>query len=134
MPIARQWLKFATVGVSNTLLSAAVYALLIGAGVGYLAASALAFTLGAINSYLLNRRWTFRSQARRMPEFCRFACVQVAGLGVNLALLAALVADAGLPRLAAQMAVFPIASLVTFTLSRQLAFRVRPPLQAGGSG
>lgn len=132
--IAIQWAKFAAVGASNTLLSAAVYALLISTGVNYLAASALAFALGALNSYVLNRRWTFRSRARRAPEFCRFACVQLVGLGVNLALLALLVDGAGLPRLAAQLLVFPVASFVTFALSRQLAFRVRQPMRAAESG
>jgi putative flippase GtrA len=132
--VAVQWMKFAAVGLSNTALSAAVYAGLIGIGAQYLAASALAFTLGALNSYVLNRRWTFESRARCAPELCRFACVQLTGLGVNLALLAALVDGAGLPRLAAQLLVFPVASLVTFALSRQWAFRVRQQARAAGSG
>ena len=132
--LVRQWLTFVAVGVSNTLLSAAAYAMLIGVGVHYLAASALAFALGAVNSYALNRRLTFRSRAPRVPEFCRFACVQLVGLGANLGLLAALVDGAGVPRLAAQMLAYPVASLVTFALSRQVAFRVRQPVRAAGSG
>jgi putative flippase GtrA len=121
--VAGQYLRFALVGVSNTLLSTAVYAGFVRFGVPYLIASGLAFAIGALNSYVLNRRWTFRSRGRRTPELARFACVQAVGLLVNLMLLAAFVQDAHLPHLLGQPLAFPLASVVTFALSRQWAFR-----------
>jgi putative flippase GtrA len=120
--IALQWLRFAVVGVSNTLLSTGVFAALFHFGVAYLLASTLAFALGALNSYTLNRRWTFRSHAPRAPELARFLCVQAVGLGVNLALLAGLVELVGIHHVFAQLLAFPAASLITFALSRQWAF------------
>jgi putative flippase GtrA len=121
--IVFQWLRFAAVGVSNTLLSTAVFAALFHLGVPYLVGSALAFALGALNSYTLNRRWTFRSRAPRAPELARFVCVQAVGLGVNLALLAGLVEGAGIHHVFAQVLAFPAASIITFALSRQWAFK-----------
>ena len=121
--IVVQWLRFAAVGVSNTLLSTAVFAALFHLGVPYLVGSALAFALGALNSYTLNRRWTFRSRAPRAPELARFVCVQAVGLGVNLALLAGLVEGAGIHHVFAQVLAFPAASIITFALSRQWAFK-----------
>lgn len=132
--VAAQYLRFVTVGVSNTLISLAAYAALVRLGIPYLAASALAFALGALNSYVLNRRWTFRSRGRCAPELARFACVQAVGLGANLVLLAAFVAGAGAPRLLGQLLAFPLASVVTFALSRQWAFsggRRRPATENG---
>ena len=132
--LVTQYLRFVTVGVSNTLLSTAAYAAFVRLGVPYLAASACAFALGAVNSYALNRRWTFRSRGRRAPELARFACVQAVGLGANLVLLAAFVAGAGVPRLLGQLLAFPLASVVTFALSRQWAFsaaRRRPAAESG---
>jgi putative flippase GtrA len=123
LQILLQWLRFAAVGVSNTLLSTAVFAALFHLGVPYLLGSSLAFALGALNSYTLNRRWTFRSRAPRGPELARFVCVQAVGLGVNLALLAGLVEVAGIPHVVAQVLAFPAASIVTFALSRQWAFK-----------
>jgi putative flippase GtrA len=123
LQILLQWLRFAAVGVSNTLLSTAVFAALFHLGVPYLLGSSLAFALGALNSYTLNRRWTFRSRAPRGPELARFFCVQAVGLGVNLALLAGLVEVAGIPHVVAQVLAFPAASIVTFALSRQWAFK-----------
>jgi len=117
-----QWARFVAVGVSNTVLSWCVYAVLEHVGVHYLLASGLAFALGALNSYVLNRRWTFRSRGRYAPEVVRFAVVQCIGLAVDVLLLGALTEDVGLHHLLAQAIVFPVASGVTFALSRQWAF------------
>jgi putative flippase GtrA len=125
-----QWIRFAVVGAGNTLRSWCVYAVLVRAGVPYLFASSLAFALGAMNSYALNRRWTFASGARRAPEVLRFAVVQGIGLGLNVCLLYALVHDARVHHLVAQVLVFPVASAVTFLLSRHWAFAAAKPVQA----
>jgi putative flippase GtrA len=117
-----QWLRFAAVGATNTLLSWCAYALLYRIGLHYLLASALAFALGVANSYIWNRRWTFRSRGRWAPEALRFAVVQCVGLGVDVGLLYGLVDGVGVHHLIAQALVFPAASAVTFVLSRQWAF------------
>jgi putative flippase GtrA len=117
-----QLVRFGLVGCSNTALSWCAYALLVRAGVHVLLASAIAWTLGALNSYVLNRRWTFRSHGRRAPELARFAAVQCAGLALDVALLDALTRDARVPALAAQALVYPATTLATFALSRQWAF------------
>jgi putative flippase GtrA len=132
--IVAQWLRFATVGVANTLLSTAVFAVLFHLGVHYLLSSAVAFALGALNSYTLNRRWTFRSRGPRGPELARFLCVQLVGLGVNLALLAGLVEMAGIQHVVAQLLAFPFASIIMFALSRQWAFKRAPRWEAVESG
>jgi putative flippase GtrA len=121
-----QWARFVAVGVSNTVLSWCVYATLETLGVQYLVASALAFAVGALNSYVLNRRWTFHSHGRPGPEVLRFGVVQCIGLGVDVGLLDFLTQDVGIHHLIAQAIVFPAASAVTFLLSRQWAFRAQP--------
>jgi putative flippase GtrA len=131
--MAAQWSRFAAVGVSNTALSTLVFGLLTRAGLHYLPASAVAFSLGALNSYALNRRFTFRSRAARAPELGRFVFVQLIGLAIDLVLLSVAIDGIGLPRLAAQVAVFPAASAVTFVLCRQWAFRTPQRVQAAGT-
>jgi putative flippase GtrA len=129
-PVLRQWVRFTVVGVGNTLLSWCVYAVLVRAGLPYLLASGLAFALGAVNSYVLNRRWTFGSADRHAPQVLRFAVVQGIGLGLNLCLLYALVQGARVHHLVAQLLVFPLASAVTFLLSRHWAFATAKPAPA----
>jgi putative flippase GtrA len=117
-----QWLRFASVGAANTLLSWCAYALLVALGLHYLLASGLAFALGVVNSYALNRRWTFGSRARRTPEALRFVVVQAVGLAVDVGLLFVLVHDVRVHHLIGQALVFPVASVVTFLLSRRWVF------------
>jgi putative flippase GtrA len=136
-PAALQWLRFTAVGVTNTLLSWCLYSGLVRMGVHYLDASALAFAAGALNSFALNRRWTFRSRDRPVPEALRFGVVQGVGLGLDVCLLYALVDGVGIPHLIAQALVFPVASAVTFLLSRHWAFaggRARPGSRLRAAG
>ena len=126
VPVLAQWLRFAAVGGTNTVLSWCVYALLEDAGVHYLIASGLGFAAGAANSFLLNRRWTFRSRAPAAPEAVRFLVVQVVGLALDVTLLYLLVGGIGIHHLLAQALVFPVASVLTFGLSRRWAFAVTP--------
>ena len=91
-----QFIKFGIVGVSNTLLTFAVYGLLLkGFGVWYLAASAIGFIVGATNGFLLNRRWTFAGHVGDAFTPVRWAIVQRCGLGVDEGLLYLLVQEAG---------------------------------------
>jgi putative flippase GtrA len=117
-----QWVRFAAVGGANTVLSWCLYAVLVHLGTDYLVASSIAFAAGGLNSYALNRRWTFRSRERRAPEALRFGAVQGVGLALDLGLLYALVDRAGVHHLIAQALVLGVASAVTFVLSRQWAF------------
>jgi putative flippase GtrA len=132
--IVFQWFRFAAVGVTNTLLSTAIFAGLEELGLHYLVGSSLAFAVGALNSYTLNRRWTFHSHAPPAPELGRFLIVQAVGLGVNLAVLAALIEVVSIRHIFAQLLAFPAASVVTFALSRQWAFRPRTPFSAVETG
>src|SRR3984893_14604373 len=83
-PVVIQFVKFGIVGVSNTLLTFAVYTLLLKVfDVWYLAASAIGFALGATNGFLLNRRWTFREHVGDALTPVRWGIVQGCGLGAN---------------------------------------------------
>jgi putative flippase GtrA len=122
MRLGAQWLRFMLVGAANTVVYAAAYMALGRVAVHYVVASVLAYAIAVLNSYVLNRRWTFRSHAPHAPEMARFACAQLLGVGANLALLAALVEVARFHHLAAQALAFPVASLITFAVNRQWAF------------
>src|SRR5438874_13001104 len=88
LPLLAQFVKFGIVGISNTLLTFLIYTLLLKVfGVWYLAASAIGFAVGAINGFLLNRRWTFRGHVGDSRTPLRWMVVQSCGLGLNEALL-----------------------------------------------
>ena len=58
----RQFLKFALVGVSNTLVSEVVYAVLVFFKMHYLPASFFGFSLSVLNAYYWSSRYVFRKE------------------------------------------------------------------------
>jgi putative flippase GtrA len=124
-----QFVKFGVVGVSNTLLSFGVYTVLLKVvGVWYLAASAIAFAIGAINGFLLNRRWTFREHVGDAFTPLRWAIVQGCGLAVNEGLLYLFVHDLGLDKLVAQACAIAVVTVSTFAANRAWTFRTHAPV------
>lgn len=90
-PRAARFLRFCTVGVGNTAVDFTVFFLLALGGFPYLAAQALSYAAGMVNSYFLNRRWTFRVVRKANGlEAGRFIIVNALSLLVSLGLLAVL--------------------------------------------
>jgi putative flippase GtrA len=128
-PLLIQLVKFGIVGVSNTLLTFAIYWLLLkGFGVWYLAASAIGFIAGATNGFLLNRRWTFHGHVGDAFTPVRWAIVQGCGLGVNEGLLYLFVHDARLDKLLSQAFATAVVTVSTFFANRAWTFRGHAPV------
>jgi putative flippase GtrA len=124
LPVLVQFVKFGVVGVSNTLLTLVVYTVLLKAfGVWYLAASAIGFVAGAINGFLLNRRWTFAGHVGDAYTPVRWGIVQSCGLGINEGLLYVFVHDARLDKLLAQVCATAFVTVTTFFANRAWTFR-----------
>jgi putative flippase GtrA len=126
-PVVVQFVKFGTVGVSNTLLTFLVYTLLLKVfGVWYLAASAIGFFVGAVNGFLLNRRWTFKEHVGDALTPVRWGIVQGCGLALNLGLLYLLVDGASLDKLLAQAFATGVVTVLTFIANRTWTFGGHP--------
>jgi putative flippase GtrA len=126
-----QFVKFGIVGVSNTLLTFAVYTLLLKVlGVWYLAASAIGFVVGTVNSFLLNRRWTFRGHIGDAFTPLRWSVVQGCGLGLNEGLLYVFVTGAALDKLVGQALATAVVTVLTFIANRAWTFRMHPRMAA----
>ena len=130
-PAIVQFVKFGIVGVSNTLLSFAVYTLLLKAfGVWYVAASGIGFTVGAVNGFLLNRRWTFRGHVGDALTPVRWFVVQGCGLGLNLGLVYMFVDGFGIDKLVGQVPATAIVTVLTFFANRAWTFKMHPKSSA----
>lgn len=126
-----QFVKFGIVGVSNTLLTLVVYTVLLKVfGVPYLVASAIGFVVGAVNGFLLNRRWTFREHVGDAFTPVRWGIVQCGGLALDEVLLYVIVHDAHLDKLVAQVAATAVVTVTTFFVNRSWTFRVHTPVVA----
>lgn len=88
----RRFLKFGIVGVSGTAIDFGVTWFFRNiVGFGDLVANALGFTVAATTNYILNRRWTWRSQEKKVGvEYLKFFAVSLIGLGLNTLILSLL--------------------------------------------
>lgn len=119
--------KFALVGALNTGVDFAVFALLaLAAGVPVLWAQAVSYGAGVVNSYLLNRHWTFRVTRRPHPgEWLRFGANQAAAFAAATAVLLLLAEGAGWTPLWAKAVSIAASLAVGYAGSRFWVFRMQ---------
>ena len=119
-----RFIRFAMVGVLNTLIHLIVFSLLFRwLQWHYLGASAAGFAVAVINSYLLNKYWTFNAPGGdALREFLRFSGVSVLALSVNLLVMAVLVGRLGMAAEPAQIVAIGLALVVNFTLNNYWVF------------
>jgi putative flippase GtrA len=127
--VAKQFGRFVVVGASNTLLSLAVYVVLLAAGAPYPLAAALGFAAGAVNGYLLNRWWTFSAPPASPRQVGAYLVVQVVGLLITVSVVAALHRQA--PALVGQAVAIPLATAAMFALNRTWTFAMPSPSSRG---
>lgn len=121
----RQFVRFLVVGAGNTLLSFVAYRLMLEIGTPYAVAAPVAFGVGALNGYILNRRWTF---AAKDSTQARLMYVSIAAAGaISTTLLVLLYVEvAGIDRvLAYLLAIIPV-TVSTFVGNRIWTFAERP--------
>ncbi len=82
--------RFAIVGVINTLINFAILNLLShltgkDSGTAALGYAAIAFTIATVNSYLLNKNWSFKDHEHEhaAKKFTMFLLVSLVGLIIN---------------------------------------------------
>jgi putative flippase GtrA len=119
-----QFIKFAIVGVLNSAIQYLVFLFLYSlTGTPYLLASIIGYLAGMINSYILNRRWTFGSRNQKLfTELSRFVAVNLVSLGVNLGLLYLLVSTGVMIPQWAQVVAIVGSTLVNFVLNKVWTF------------
>lgn len=122
----RELLRFLLVGGLCTGLQ---YAVLVAgvewAGVDAVAASAAGFVLSAAFNYLLNRRFTWASQASHSTALARFALVVLMGLAFNVLGMRLLHGYLGWHYVWAQVLVTVVTLLWNFAGHRHWTFAAR---------
>jgi cellulose synthase/poly-beta-1,6-N-acetylglucosamine synthase-like glycosyltransferase/putative flippase GtrA len=134
MEISRSWrglrrargFRFGLVGLSGVLVnSAALWVLAVILGLPTLLASLLATETAILTNFLLNDRWTFRSQGyshRLGRRLLRYHGVAASGAVITVGLLALLTARTTLPLLAANLLAIGVATIWTYSVSSRWAW------------
>jgi putative flippase GtrA len=120
----RQFIKFNLVGLLNTAIDFAVFALLTWLGVYYIMAQCISYGVGMLNSYTLNKYWTFAQKGRLEPkQAIRFTVLNLGSLLLSLGLLALLKDHLELKVLIAKLLTTLATTLVNFVGSKLWVFR-----------
>jgi putative flippase GtrA len=119
-----QLFKFGLVGGSGYLINLAIFGLLTGSlGVHHLAAAIAAFAVAVSSNFWWNRHWTFAAHGGAVHfQAARFFAVSLAGLGINLAVLEALIASGTLSDFPAQAVAVAVAMPFNFVCNRLWTF------------
>jgi putative flippase GtrA len=123
--IVAQLVRYGLVGVTNTALTLAAYSALIALGAPVALAAATGWAVGAVNGYRLNRGWTFRCALTGAGPATRYVMVAALGAGLDALGTTVAVGHDHLPRLAAEIAILPAVTIVTFVLCRRWVFAAR---------
>jgi putative flippase GtrA len=119
--IRGQFARFLVVGLSNTLLSFVAYRALLAVSTPYVPAAFLGFAVGALNGYVLNRRWTFGAADTTLARIL-YVAVQAVG-AVSTSLLVLLFHEsAGIGKVGAYVAAIPPITVCMFLANRAWTF------------
>jgi putative flippase GtrA len=120
----RQFIKFNLVGLLNTALDYAVFALLTWLGIFYILAQCISYGVGMLNSYTMNKYWTFAQKGRLEPkQAIRFTVLNLGSLLLSLLLLALLKEQWEMKLQLAKLLTTVATTLVNFVGSKLWVFR-----------
>jgi putative flippase GtrA len=122
----KQAAKFGSVGVVNTLLDLALYFVLtrwLGLGNQPAVAKAISYSVGVLNSFLLNRVWTFEARGSSWATLIPFILSSLVGLAINTGMLQFCLSSLHLPEIVAIAAATAGSLLWNFIVSKFLIFR-----------
>lgn len=120
-----RFLKFSVTGGMNTLIDVGIYYLLaVIVGLNVYFAHTCSYVCGMLNSYLINRRWTFNTKSRFFSlEMAKFVIVNVAVWALGLLLINILMTQFGFGELPAKIGATGVTMIVNFVLNRLWVFQ-----------
>ena len=134
----RSFIKFNLVGLSGVLVNEGLLLFLAQEGMYYLYGSAIAIEVSILSNFFLNDYWTFRDRRHGhiAVRLLKFNALMLVGLVVNLAILYAGSAYAGINYALSNLLGIAVAFLVRYWLSVKYAWIAKEeksvePLQQG---
>ena len=118
----KQLLRYAVVGIASNVAGYLAYLAVTAIGIGPKSAMTGLYALGALVSFLGNRRWTFAHRGSVSGSALRFAVAHVLGYLLNLAILVVFVDHLGFAHQAVQAVAIVVVALFLFTLFRTFVF------------
>ena len=119
-----QLLRYGIVGLASNALGYALYLGLSYAGLGPKLAMSLLYVLGMLQTFVFNKRWSFRHEGMHGQAFIRYIVTYGIGYFINLLALFVLVDRLGFPHQIVQAVLIVIIALFLFMLQKLWVFRL----------
>ncbi len=118
----KQFIKYATSGTVNTIITLVIYNLLIKVNVGYIISNTIAYIFGVANGFILNKIWVFKSDGRVSALLMKFIIVNLISLIFSTAILFCLVNNLYINKILAQMIATISTGIVNYILNKLWTF------------
>ena len=119
-----QLLRYGIVGLASNALGYALYLGLSYAGLGPKLAMSLLYVLGMLQTFVFNKRWSFRHEGMHGQAFIRYIVTYGIGYLINLVALFVLVDRLGFPHQIVQAVLIVIIALFLFMLQKLWVFKL----------
>lgn len=115
-------IKFAVVGVGNTVLAYLLYVFLVKVGMHYQLALFADYLFGIVLGYYLNKYWTFSDYSR--SDFYRYVLTYVVAFSLNAALLAFVVEYIGIEPVLGQLFSLLVVTMLSYIVQKYWVFKI----------
>ncbi len=121
----KQFFRFLTVGVLNTLLGyGVIFACMYLLNISPESSNVTGYAVGLVASYVLNRKYTFNSKQNRRNEILRFLAVFVVAYSSNFAVLIFLIHKVGINEGASQLLAGLVYVGVSYCMNKYYVFKI----------
>ena len=118
-----QLIRYVIVGVASNALIYAIYLVVTSVGAEPKVAMSALYLWGVVQTFFLNKKWTFRSAGHTRTALFRYLTVYAIGYAVNLMALTVLVDHVGLPHQLVQGVMILVIAGILFLAQRYWVFQ-----------
>lgn len=130
LPIVTQLRRYAITGVVSNVVLYGLYLALTGMGVRPELAMSIVYVVGVLQTFVVNRAWSFRHDGPAPGAFLRYSAMCVTGYVANLAILVVFADGLGWDHRFVQGAAILVVAALLFLLQRSWVFGSRGVVDA----
>lgn len=120
----KQISRFIAVGILNTIVGVGAYFILLDLNIYYMLSSLIAHIIGVTNSFIWNKKWTFKSRGNLRVEIPKFISVYGTTFVINLLLLIILVEKLMFGPKISGIIALGVVTIISYTGHKYWSFRI----------
>lgn len=126
--INREEVRFGIVGLASNVVLYLLYLLFTSVGCGHKTAMTILFVMGIVQTFIVNKRWTFNYQGFEKSIFAKYVMIYVGAYLTNFFGLMLFVDYLSFPHMIVQGIIVLTGAVLLFMLQRYWVFRKLNPI------